>query len=133
MTQQLEMVFGLRGLQRSIRGRSWSMDPMFRAPWPEKLSRDDLHAAHMDFDLLAQKFREHPDQMLAIQDALVERDFYLATELAAKIGLTEDDFEKRGGGCLYYTWFWLLGMTHGWYGLGPQPPPPPGTNIDWWR
>ena len=52
-TQQLEMVLGLRGLQRSIRGRSWSMDPMFKAPWPEKLTRDDLHAAHMDFELLA--------------------------------------------------------------------------------
>jgi hypothetical protein len=92
---------GLTGFSAKLGGINTSSDHEVQLEMPERFNMEHIKVAQRDFEMLAQIAREHPKEMVELQNAVLDHNFPKAKKIADQIGLDEDQFVSRGGGFLY--------------------------------
>ena len=67
--------FGLSGFDRSMSDLKISSDKMYRIELPEKFTTADLKRAQKDFEELGRIVREHTEEMVLLNNAIIKSDF----------------------------------------------------------
>ena len=73
-----------------------------------------MKKAQVDAEMIASLFREHPKEITAIANHLASGQRAAATEIASKIGLTEEGFQEKGGGLWWYVIAFVGGFIIGY-------------------
>lgn len=84
---------GVAGIENGDRGPK-------RFDFPETL---DLERAARDAEILAGKLRDEPDRLREVLQAVKGGDKRSAVRGLKELGMSEEDFEREGGGL-----FWLV-------------------------
>jgi hypothetical protein len=70
----------------------------------------EIKKALADSEIITKMLREHPKEMAAILNDFLAGRTEAAREAAVRIGLTEEDFQRQGGGLL---WWFMIGFAAG--------------------
>jgi hypothetical protein len=65
------------------------------------LNADDLKRVQRDCEILAIKLRDKPEEIATILQEIFANDLDRARQVAQRIGLTEQEFTKEGGGLMW--------------------------------
>ncbi|MEU3630499.1 hypothetical protein AB0E11_00705 [Streptomyces fradiae] len=95
------LVFGVTGLSHDHEGLALSTDHVHQVRLPSRISTDDVRRMTADFEILAEAFRENPEDVARMLEAHARRDTDTSRALARSLGFTEDRFEERGGGIIW--------------------------------
>lgn len=95
-----QVVVALEGLKQLIGDVSTGSDLSIRFPLASSISSNDLKTAERDCELLLQKLRQYPKEMVTIFDCMAKSDLKQAVKIARQIGITEAEFKADGGGLL---------------------------------
>jgi hypothetical protein len=91
-------IVGLSGLASRSGGYLLNAERVIRIELPESYDVDRMKRLQKDFELLAGMIADHPDEMAALQNAVLGQDQARARAIAVKVGLDEDKIVARGGG-----------------------------------
>jgi len=69
----------------------------------------EMKKAQRDAEMIATLFRQHPKEIIAMTNHMLAGQSAAAREIASTIGLTEETFQKNGGG----LWWLLIAFTGG--------------------
>jgi len=107
----LHVVAGLAGVAGIRGGFKSSTDHIQHLEIPRDIKREDVERAQRDCEILAERLRDHPEEMSALLRNLQEGDLTGAHEAVKKLGLREEDFVVEGGGALWMLVL-LVGMLY---------------------
>ena len=62
----------------------------------------EIRKALADSEMITTLMREHPEEMTAMVNHVLAGEMQAAKKLAEQIGLTEEAFQKQGGGILFW-------------------------------
>jgi hypothetical protein len=93
----------LAGLRRQVTDISALLSHTGRLEFPSDFPLDGIRRAQVDAEILINKLRENPEEVQALLNAFVTGRNSEAQRLIHELGLTESDFQERGGGI-----FWLV-------------------------
>jgi hypothetical protein len=94
---EVHAILGLTGLTARSGQYTLAAERFVRMPLPA------VDAAHIgilqrDLESLLEATRTYPEQLAAMQQAVLRNDFPTASRVAAEVGLTEEKLVARGGG-----------------------------------
>jgi hypothetical protein len=75
----------------------------YHLPLPEVFKPGDIRRAQRDCEILGKILQSHPGDVSALLENAVKNNITGANQIASKLGLSEEEFTRQGGGCL-----WLL-------------------------
>jgi hypothetical protein len=91
-------MIGVRGLNQHVGEYSVSADVNFGLPLSAKWTSETIMTAQRDFEIIAAKLKDHPNEVADMMDALAAGNMKEGVETLKKIGLTESDLKAAGGG-----------------------------------
>ena len=91
-------IVGVSGSWTDASGATLSSERIVRIEMPDVLTRDHVALMRNDLLLLTELAERYPEDMLDVHRAVLGHDFSRATEIANRIGLTEEAMVSRGGG-----------------------------------
>ena len=94
----VQAVIGVSGFRTETDGVGVTGERILRVDLPATITEEHITLMQRDLASLAEIAERHPEDMTALQNAVVRHDFHTATELARKVGLTEEQLVGRGGG-----------------------------------
>lgn len=68
---------------------------------PDKFELENVQRAQRDCEILGRILHSHPEDMSQLLELILKNDVAEAKQVASKLGLTEEDFTKQGGGFLW--------------------------------
>lgn len=90
----------LEGLQQSSGSAAVESNVAIHFPVNVAVNSSNLGVAQRDCEMLLEKMRTHPDEFAQLFDTVAASDLRRAVRIAQSIGITEDDFQREGGGFL---------------------------------
>jgi hypothetical protein len=94
----IQALFGLSGFQSDVNGIIVTQERIARLQMPETFTAEHLKTAQRDLEILAEVAQAAPDDMAALQNALIQNDFQTARDLTVKLGIDEAQMIAKGGG-----------------------------------
>jgi hypothetical protein len=94
----VQAVLGLTGLETQSGGVRVLRERYARVDLPQRFGAEHVGLMQKDLEILAGIVKQYPEDVLALQNAVLGHDFATANRLASKIGLTEDKIAANGGG-----------------------------------
>ncbi len=76
----------------------------------DQLGPEELKKALADSEMITSLLREHPNEMRAIVNDVLMGRTEAARQSALRIGLTEEAFQERGGGVLFWCGIVVAGI-----------------------
>ena len=73
----------------------------------------EMKKAQVDADMIASLFRKHPKEITAMMNHTMAGRSVAAREIASTIGLTEEGFQKEGGGIWWYLIIFVGAAIYG--------------------
>jgi hypothetical protein len=92
---------GLAGFSHTTEGFKVAKDRIFRIALPKGFSPEDIERMQRDFEILAGILQKHPEEIGALLEASMQDNVLEAFRIAQEIGLTEKEFESKGGGIIW--------------------------------
>jgi hypothetical protein len=92
---------GLAGFSHTTAGFEVATDRILRIAVPQKFSLENIKRMQRDFEILAEILQKHPEEMTALLEASMQNNILEAHRLAQELGLTEEEFESKGGGIIW--------------------------------
>ena len=131
----VQAVIGVSGFRAESGGVGMTGERFLRIDLPRTITEEHIALMHKDLASVAAIAERHPADMTALQNAVVRHDFHAATQLAEKVGLTEEQLVGGGGGQVGIALGILAGlvvlslvMSSSGSGSGEgQPPSPPSS------
>jgi hypothetical protein len=105
MQNEVRIVTGLTGIQISGSGLKMSSDTIVTTDIPDKISDRDIQRMERDLELLSRIIKRYPEEIKDIFYETKQNNLARANRIAKRIGLTEGDFIRKGGG---QTWVGVL-------------------------
>ena len=68
---------------------------------PEGLKAEDVQRVQRDCEILAGILRDNSEEASALLQNIIENKMERAKEISSKLGLTEEEFAKQGGGLMW--------------------------------
>jgi hypothetical protein len=97
------ITFGFTGIQNSVAGFSTNADLLAQIPLPSAIDPKDVGKICQDCDLFAATLRKSPQMFSKLIEALNHGKPQEAGTIAREMGLSEEQFARKGGGL-----YWLL-------------------------
>src|SRR4051794_23620769 len=97
----VQLVFGLTGYAATVGGVNVTRDRVARLDLPQNFSAENLKTMQKDLEILSQAVANSPDDIVALQNAVLANNFHSARDVAHKLGLAEEALVAQGGG---YVW-----------------------------
>ncbi len=91
----------LTGFEQNKGGFLTSTNICRQLKLPEDFKVEDIHRAQRDCEMLAEVLRDNPEEVSALLRAVVSNKVDLSKKKLSKMGLTEKDFAKEGGGSMW--------------------------------
>lgn len=85
----------------SIASQEWITLDMPAVP---TVGRKEMRTALADAQILASLLEEQPDEIAALVNGALQGRIAEAKERATRVGLTEEEFQRRGGGKVYWLY-----------------------------
>ena len=133
-THGVHAVVGLTGFETESDGLRVSRERFARIELPQSIRREHIEVMRKDFEELARIAEQFPDDLVALENAVLENDLPTAIQLAGKVGLSEERIAASGGGkggvlvgIAIVVAFGLLLESD--TPPPPPPPPPPPTTL----
>ena len=132
----VQAVIGVSGFRAESDGVGVTGERFVRIDLPRTITEEHVTLMQKDLASLAEIAERHPEDMTALQNAVVRHDFHAATQLAEKVGLTEEQLVGRGGGQVGLALGILAGLVvlslimSSSSGSGDSPPPTPPSSGD---
>jgi hypothetical protein len=99
-SNSLQALVSLEGLTQFVGDGSTISNISLRFPICDDSSQVNLKTLERDCELMLEKLRTNPNEMVAIFDCIGKSDLKQAVLIAKGIGLTESEFQNQGGGLL---------------------------------
>jgi hypothetical protein len=94
----VQAIVGLTGLTSNSGGYTLHGERVIRIELPESYDAERMKRLQKDFELIAGMIEQHPDDIAALHNAVLQQDSKRAGEIAAKVGLDEGKIVAQGGG-----------------------------------
>lgn len=121
--------FGLKGSEVTIDGIDVAYERSFQLQMPQQFTPEHMETIRNDFAILAETAASRPDELMALQNAVLTRD-PAATRLADELGLTEAKmYAKGGGGVWVVVAIIAVGAALLLESDTPSPPPAPPPPV----
>ena len=96
--QSVQAVIGLSGFRTDSTGLPMSREHFIRLELPPRFDREHIWQAQKDFEILAKRAAEYPQELVEFQNAVLAHDLPRADQLAREIGITFRQLHEEGGG-----------------------------------
>lgn len=103
MPEEPYLEIKLGGLERRVSDLNARLSHSGRLEFPSDFPIDGIRRAQVDAEILGEKLRDSPEEVRALLQSFVAGRSSEAERLIKELGLTEADFQSRGGGI-----FWVV-------------------------
>jgi|HubBroStandDraft_6_1064221.scaffolds.fasta_scaffold270016_1 hypothetical protein len=98
----MNIVVGLADVSsRSVGSFNLSIDQLVRIAVPESFGAPEVAKVRRDCEILLERIKGHPEGFQDLVKLANSGDLSAVHALAKKLKLTEPDFAKEGGGCIF--------------------------------
>jgi hypothetical protein len=94
----VQAVIGVTGYQVESGGYGVTGERFVRIDLPRTVTEEHIALMQKDLAIMAEIAEQHPKDLTELQNAIVRHDFHSASQVARRIGLTEEHLVARGGG-----------------------------------
>ena len=130
--QSVQAVIGLTGFRTYSTGFPTSREQFMRLELPPRFDREHVMQAQRDFEILAKRAAEYPQEMVELQNAVLAYDLPRANQLARDIRITPRQLHDEGGGAAEVALvggILVLLLAVVLSSDEPSPPPPPPRPV----
>jgi len=96
----MNMIAGITDIASNAGSFNLSFDELVRITVP-KFTPRDLTKLRRDCEILLERLKSNPEKFQQFVKSANSGDLLAAQAIAKELKLTESDFEKEGGGCIW--------------------------------
>jgi hypothetical protein len=101
----MNIIAGLSEIATNLGSSKLSLDHIARLAAPNSVTDQDLAKLRRDCEIVAARLQASPEKLKSLIQSGIGGDLVASSEIIQELKLTEEDFEREGGG---FAWLVLL-------------------------